>query len=73
MSRASVILGMPVTFVNESIAEAYASRAHYNAPKWQVDAWVSTYTAIASGELAIVNGTVQMLTGHPPRTLEDIL
>ena len=72
-SRASAILGKPLTFVNETIEEAYASRARYNAPKWQVDAWVSTYTAIASGELAIVNGTVQMLTGHPPRTLEDIL
>ena len=72
-SRASAILGKPLTFVNETIEEAYANRARYNAPKWQVDAWVSTYTAIASGELAIVNGTVQMLTGHPPRTLEDIL
>lgn len=72
-SRASVILEKPLTFVNETVEEAYASRAHYNAPQWQVDAWVSTYTAIASGELEVVNGTVQMLTGHPPRTLEDIL
>jgi hypothetical protein len=38
-----------------------------------MDAWVSTYTAIASGELEVVNGTVLMLTGHPPRTLEDVL
>lgn len=62
-----------MTFVNETIEQAYASRARYNAPQWQVDAWVSTYTAIASGELSTVNGTVQMLTGHPPRMLEDIL
>ena len=72
-SRASVILKKPLTFMNETIEQAYASRAHYNAPQWQVDAWVSTYTAIASGELDVVNGTVQMLTGHPPRTLEDVL
>jgi NAD(P)H dehydrogenase (quinone) len=72
-SRASVILNRPVSFVNETVEEAYASRAHYNAPQWQMDAWVSTYTAIASGELEVVNGTVLMLTGHPPRTLEDVL
>jgi uncharacterized protein YbjT (DUF2867 family) len=72
-SRASAILGKPMTFVNETLEQAYASRAHYNAPQWQQDAWVSTYTAIAAGELEVVNGTVLMLTGHDPRTLEDIL
>ncbi len=72
-SRASVILEKSMTFVNETVSEAYASRAHHNAPQWQMDAWVSTYTAIAAGELEIVNGTVLMMTGHDPRTLEDIL
>ena len=72
-SRASAILGKPMTFVNETLEEAYASRAHYNAPQWQLEAWVSTYSAIAAGELEVVNGTVLMLTGHDPRTLEDIL
>jgi uncharacterized protein YbjT (DUF2867 family) len=72
-SRASAILGKPMTFVNETLEQAYASRAHYNAPQWQLEAWVSTYTAIAAGELEVVNGTVLMLTGHDPRTLEDIL
>jgi NAD(P)H dehydrogenase (quinone) len=72
-SRASTILGKTITFVNETVEEAYASRAHYNAPRWQMEAWVSTYTAIAAGELEVVTGTVLMLTGHDPRTLEDIL
>ena len=72
-SRASVIGQRPLTFVNETIEEAYASRASFNAPSWQVDAWVSTYTAIAAGELETVNGTILMMTGHPPRTLEDVL
>jgi NAD(P)H dehydrogenase (quinone) len=71
--RASAILNRPFSFVNETVEEAFLSRAHYNAPQWQMDAWVSTYTAIASGELEVVNGTVLMLTGHPPRTLEDVL
>lgn len=63
----------PTTFVNETLDEAYASRAKYGAPKWQVDAWVSTYTAIAAGELAWVTGDVEALTGHPPMSLAALL
>ncbi|WP_146648862.1 SDR family oxidoreductase [Labilithrix luteola] len=62
-----------ITFVNETIDEAYASRAKYGAPKWQLDAWVSTYTAIAAGELARVTGDVERLTGHPPMSLSTLL
>ena len=40
----------PIVYEPETIGDAYASRAHYGAPSWQVDAWVSTYTAIAAGE-----------------------
>ncbi len=40
-----------VRFVNETMEEAYESRAVYGAPDWQVDAWVSTYTGIAAGEV----------------------
>jgi hypothetical protein len=34
---------------------------------------VSTYTAIAEGELAVVADTVERLTGHPPQTLHEHL
>lgn len=71
--RASAATGKSYSFVNETLDEAYASRAHYGAPDWQVDAWVSTYTAIADGELARVSHDVQAVTGHAPRTLEDVL
>jgi uncharacterized protein YbjT (DUF2867 family) len=70
MSRS---LGRRYTFVDETVEEAYASRASYGAPGWQLDAWVSTYTAIASGELAGVTGDVERLTGHPPMSLADLL
>lgn len=70
MTRA---LGRPFSFEDETVEEAYASRASYGAPRWQVDAWVSTYTAIASGELARVSGDVERLTGRPPRSLADVL
>jgi NAD(P)H dehydrogenase (quinone) len=66
-------LGRPFSFQDETLEEAYASRASYGAADWQVDAWVSTYTAIASGELAGVTGDVALLTGRPPRSLVDLL
>ena len=62
-----------VTFVDETVEEAYASRAVYAAPAWQVDAWVSTYTAIANGELAEVTTAVRDLTGHAPRDLRTVI
>ena len=65
--------GRRVTFHDERIEEAYASRAPYGAPPWQVEAWVSTYTAIAAGELAHVSDDVERLTGHPPLSLERLL
>lgn len=66
-------LGRPVRYVEETLAEAYASRASYGAPDWQVEAWVSTYTAIAAGELAGVTQDVPRLTGHPATSLADLL
>jgi NAD(P)H dehydrogenase (quinone) len=65
--------GRTVTFHNETVEEAYASRAHYGAPKWQVDAWVSTYTAIAAGELAGTTADVRGLTGKDPLSLAEFV
>jgi NAD(P)H dehydrogenase (quinone) len=37
------------------------------------DAWVSTYTAIAAGELGPLSGDVEAVTGKRPITLEEFL
>ena len=66
-------LGRPVTYQQETVEEAYASRASFGAPPWQLDAWVSTYTAIASGELNGVSDAVPRLTGHPATPLADVI
>jgi uncharacterized protein YbjT (DUF2867 family) len=66
-------LGRTVGYIPETIDEAYASRAVYGAPPWQVDAWVSTYTAIAAGELSTVSVDIPVVTGHPARTLNQVL
>lgn len=67
------VTGRPTRYVNESLPEAYASRAAYGAPDWQVDAWVSTYTAIAAGEVSAVSDAVPRLTGRPATSLRDLL
>ena len=65
--------GRTIAFHNETLEEAYASRASYAAPPWQVDAWVSTYTAIAAGELAGPTSAVHELTGREPLGLAQFL
>jgi NAD(P)H dehydrogenase (quinone) len=67
------VTGRPTTFHDETIEEAYASRASYNAPAWQLDAWVSTYVAISRGEMATVTKAVESITGAAPLTLRQFL
>lgn len=69
----SEVRGSDVRFHDETMDEAYASRAVYGAPDWQVDAWVSTYTAIGSGGMASVSDAVERLTGEPPLSFEAYL
>lgn len=70
MSR---VLGRPYRFQDETVEQAYACRASHGAPSWQLDAWVSTYLAIARGELAAVSDDVRRLTGRHPMSLADVL
>ena len=65
--------GRPVRFEEETIDQAYASRKAWEAPQWQYDAWVSTYTAIAAGELDEVTDHVERLTGRAPMDLAAVL
>jgi NAD(P)H dehydrogenase (quinone) len=69
----SRITGRPFSFVDETIDEARASRAHYGAPDWQVDAWISTYTAIRDGELEHVSGDVERLLGRPATSYDEAI
>jgi uncharacterized protein YbjT (DUF2867 family) len=62
-----------VSYRAETVEEAYASRAHYGAPEWQVDAWVSTYTAIAAGEMSGVSDAIARVAGHPATSLAELL
>ena len=69
----AAVTGRPVSYHEETVPEAYESRASYGAPDWEVDAWVSTYTAIAAGELATVTDDVRRLTGRPATSFAEVL
>ena len=69
----SEISGRPVTFQDETLEEAWQSRASYGAPDWEVEGWITSYAAIAAGELAVVSDTVDRLAGHPPTTLRQLI
>ncbi|MDQ3053907.1 MAG: SDR family NAD(P)-dependent oxidoreductase, partial [Actinomycetota bacterium] len=58
---------------NETLEQAHASRASYGAPEWEVAGWISTYTAVAAGELDVVTDHVQRLTGHEPVSVREFL
>jgi NAD(P)H dehydrogenase (quinone) len=77
MAEAAAILseetGRDVSFHDETIEEAYASRRRWDAPQWQYDAWVSTYTAIKAAEVAEVTDDVRRLSGRAPLGLRDLL
>ncbi|MFJ2136096.1 NAD(P)H-binding protein [Streptomyces sp. NPDC098085] len=65
--------GRTITYVPETREEAYASRAHYGAEDWEVAGWVTSYEAIATGEMSTVSDAVPNLTGHPATNLATYL
>lgn len=65
--------GKTITYVDESVEEAYESRKKWPAQTWEYDAWVSTYTAIKAGEQAGVSTDVEKVLGRPASSLLDIL
>lgn len=63
----------PVRYEAETLDEAYRSRERFGAPSWEVAGWVTSYAAIASGELSGVSSAVEDITGHPPIGLAEYL
>lgn len=72
-ARGGTVPKSTVRYHDETVAEAYESRKPWGAPGWQVDAWVSTYTAIAAGEMGQVRGAVEAVTGTGPMSLAELL
>ncbi len=60
-------------YVDETEEEAYASRAGYGAPDWEVEGWVTSYLAIRNGEVERVSGDLRRLTGRDGKSLREFL
>ena len=65
--------GRPISYHDETVEEAYRSREVYGAPDWEVDAWVSTYLAMAAGQLDEVSDDVAAVLGREPLSLSAFL
>ena len=69
----SAATGRRITYHAETVEEAYSSRSGYGAPDWMVEGWVTSYVAMANGDLDVVSGAVLELTGHAPATFAEFL
>jgi uncharacterized protein YbjT (DUF2867 family) len=71
LAEAAALLG--AEYHDETDEEAFASRAKFGAPEFEVRGWVSSYWAIRDGSLGAVSDDVQRLTGRAPRSLAEYL
>lgn len=67
------VTGRDISYREETVEEAWESRRPTGAPDWEIEGWVSSYLAVANGELSRVSDTVERLTGHAPVDLETLL
>jgi uncharacterized protein YbjT (DUF2867 family) len=67
------VTGRPALYRRQTVEEAWATRRPSGHPDWEVEGWVSSYRAIAAGELARVTDVVPTLTGHAARTVTEHL
>ena len=67
------VTGIPAEYRPQTVEEAWATRRPSGHPDWEIEGWVTSYLAIAEGELASVTDVVERLTGHPPRSVAEHL
>jgi uncharacterized protein YbjT (DUF2867 family) len=63
------VTGVPAEYRPQTVEEAWATRRPSGHPDWEIEGWVTSYLAIAAGELATVTDVVPELTGHPALTV----
>jgi NAD(P)H dehydrogenase (quinone) len=67
------VVNREVTYHAESMEEAWESRKRYGAPAWEVEGWVTSYAAVAMGEMDVVSDAVETITGTPAQDLDSFL
>jgi NAD(P)H dehydrogenase (quinone) len=69
----SRVTGRHITFEDETVEEAFESRRSSGAPDYMIEGWVTTYTAIAAGDLEAVSDCVERFCDREPQRLGDWL
>lgn len=69
-ARLSRVTGRTVRYEDETVEAGRAWRTEGGTPDWEVDVWIESYLAIASGELSACSTTVKDETGRTPQSLE---
>jgi NAD(P)H dehydrogenase (quinone) len=70
----ALVTGRPITYIFETLEEARTSRAAAGLlTDWELTGAISSFAAIAAGELDTVSDTIARLTGNQPQTLRDYL
>ena len=59
--------------MNIAITGSSRKTEYSDTPDWQIEAWVSTYTAIAKGELDAVSDDLPKLLERAPLNFEGIV
>jgi NAD(P)H dehydrogenase (quinone) len=67
------VTGRSISYHAETIDEAWESRRHFGAPDWEMEGWITSYAAVANGELDTVSDTVARVVGRPAADLEPFL
>ncbi|ASO21412.1 uncharacterized protein YbjT (DUF2867 family) [Actinoalloteichus hoggarensis] len=77
MARSAALLAdfahRPITYQDQTPAEARASRSDHGAADWEIEGWVSSYAAVATGEMAVRGDVVARLTGRTPQSPAEFL
>lgn len=67
------VTGVPAEYRPETVEQAWASRRPSGHPDWEIEGWVTSYLAIAAGQLETVTDVVPTVTGHPALTVTEHL
>jgi NAD(P)H dehydrogenase (quinone) len=67
------LTGRPAVYRDQTVEAAWATRRPSGHPDWEIEGWVTSYLAIAAGELSAITDVVPTLTGHPARTVAEHL
>ncbi len=67
------VTGRPAEYRRQTEAQAWETRRPSGHPDWEIEGWVSSYLAIAAGELSTVTDVVPRLTGRPARSVAEHL